>query len=269
MRQVAGTILSLRCHSEERSDEGISLWGKEIALQAGGIRNESRQIFELSRNKMRKKFSQKMKIKNTTLLLLFLGAFLAGCGGKKSAQPVASTAVKRAEVPDQEAWNSTAMATNRGRLTAKVKYAHMSRYSDRELMKFDGGIEVFLYDKKGRVTSTVKADRGILNEKTNLVQAFGHVVAHSDSENATLYTDHLTFDRQKEKLFTDAYVTLTTARDTLHGTGFESDQGLHHWVILKPTGVSRRPVNLNVERHFEAKRGQNRVKEDSNTTGEK
>ena len=210
-----------------------------------------------------------MKIRYVIFFVLFPALLLGGCGEKKKVQPVAATAVKNAEVPDQEAWNSTAMATNRGRLTAKVKYAHMSRYSDRDLMKFDGGIEVFLYDKKGRVTSTVKADRGILNEKTNLVEAFGHVVAHSDSENATLYTDHLTFDHQKEKLFTDATVTLTTAHDTLHGTGFESDQGLHHWVILKPTGVSGRRVDLNVEKHFEAKRGPKDLKKKSKPKGEK
>jgi LPS export ABC transporter protein LptC len=195
-----------------------------------------------------------MKAWKCTILPLALALLAGGCSEKKPAQPVAAQVGKKAESFDQEAWNSTAIATHEGKLTAKVRYAHMVRYSDRDLMKFDGGIEVFLYDKKGRVTSTVRAEQGILNEKQNLVEAFGHVVAHSDSENATLYTDHLTFDRRREKLFTDAPVTLTTAHDTLHGVGFESDQGLHHWVIRKPSGVSSRPVDLNVEKHFEAKR---------------
>ncbi len=188
---------------------------------------------------------------------VLLVGLLAGCSGKKSAQPVASAVKQSVEVPDQEAWNSTAMATRNGHLTAKVHYAHMSRFSDQDLMKFDGGITVYLFNQKGQVTSVVQSDRGILNEKTNRVEAFGHVVAHADSEDATLYTDHLIFDHKRGKLFTDAYVTVTTPRDTLHGYGFESDQSFHHWVIRKPSGVSKRPVNLNVEKHFEAKRAPN------------
>ena len=193
----------------------------------------------------------KIIVKSFFLILIAAGLF-TGCGEKKATQPVPGQAKPAQEVPDQEAWNSTAIASKLGHTTVKVKYGHMSRYSALDLMKFNKGVRVFIYDKKGKLSSTIQSERGWLNEKTNLVKAYGHVVAHSDS-GITLYTNHLTYNRKKDKLFTDAFVKLVTESDTLYGTGFESDQNLNHWVIRKPSGVSSRPFNINVERHFRAK----------------
>ena len=194
-----------------------------------------------------------------TFLLIGFAAFLgAGCSEKKTTAPAPGKAKPAQEVPDQEAWNSTVITSKMGHVTAKVKYGHMSRYSDKQLMKFDESVKVFIYDKNGKLSSTVDSDRGLLNEKTELVEALGHVVAHSDS-GVTLYTDHLTYDHKKNKLYTDAFVKITTKTDTLYGTGFESDENLNHWVILKPRGISSRPVDIDFESHF---RG-NKPKQDS------
>jgi len=188
------------------------------------------------------------------LVILGLVSFLmVSCGEKKTTAPSTKQAKPTPESPDQEAWNSTVITTKMGHVTAKVKYGHMSRYSDKKLMKFDEGVKVFIYDKDGKLSSIVVSDRGLLNEKTELVEALGHVVAHSDS-GATLYTDHLTYDHKKNKLYTDAFVKVTTKTDTLVGTGFESDENLNHWVIRKPRGVSSRPVTIDFESHFRGKK---------------
>ena len=186
-------------------------------------------------------------------LTIIIPAFLiAGCGEKKTTAPPQNKSNPVQKAPDQEAWNSTVITSKMGHITAKVKYGHMSRYSDEQLMKFDEGVKVFIYDKDGKLSSTVDSDRGRLNEKTELVEAFGHVVAHSDS-GATLYTNHLTYNHKKNKLYTDASVKLTTKTDTLYGIGFESDENLHHWIIRKPRGVSSRPVDVDFESHFREK----------------
>ena len=70
----------------------------------------------------------------------------------------------------------------------------------------------------------------------NLI-AIGNVVVLSDS-GVTLYTDTLSWDNVKEKVFTDDRVMfITEQKDTLYGIGFESDIELNNWKILKPTGV--------------------------------
>ncbi len=187
------------------------------------------------------------------VILGFMSFLVMGCSEKKTTAPPEKQPKLAQETPDQEAWNSTVVTSKMGHVTAKVKYGHMSHYSEKRLMKFDEGVKVFIYDKKGKLSSTVDSDRGLLNEKTKLVEAFGHVVAHSDS-GATLYTDHLTYDHMKNKLYTDAFVKVTTKTDTLYGTGFESDENLNHWVIRKPRGVSSRPITIDFESHFRGKK---------------
>jgi len=68
----------------------------------------------------------------------------------------------------------------------------------------------------------------------------GNVVVVSDS-GVTLYTDTLDWNSELELIYTDNPVMITTEHsDTLYGTGFESDAGLDHWKVIKPTGVTDR-----------------------------
>ena len=67
--------------------------------------------------------------------------------------------------------------------------------------------------------------------------AIGNVVVLSDS-GVTLFTDTLSWDNLREKVYTDDEVIfITEEQDTLYGIGFESDVELDNWKILKPTGV--------------------------------
>ena len=67
--------------------------------------------------------------------------------------------------------------------------------------------------------------------------AIGDVIVLSDS-GVTLFTDTLSWDNHREKVYTDDRVIfITEEQDTLYGIGFESDVELDNWKILKPTGV--------------------------------
>jgi LPS export ABC transporter protein LptC len=148
------------------------------------------------------------------------------------------------EVPDQQGWNSTMTATVNGRVNAIIKYGHMQRYANQRLVKFDSGIEVDFYNVEGRHTSNVTSKRGALYESNNDVEAIENVVVVSDS-GITLRTERLRWEQQRQKIVTNDFVTITTAeRDTLYGHGFESDQSLKNWSIVRPTGVTEKKVNV-------------------------
>ena len=148
------------------------------------------------------------------------------------------------EVPDQQGWNSTMTATNNGRVSAIIKYGHMQRYSNQRVVKLDGGIEVDFYNAEGRHTSNVKSLRGTLYEPSNDVEAYDHVIVVSDS-GITLRTERLRWEQQRQKIVTNDFVTIATAeRDTLYGHGFESDQSLKNWSILRPTGVTEKKLAI-------------------------
>ena len=160
------------------------------------------------------------------------------------------SAVPRSETPDQEGWNSTLVVSNLGKISARIQYGHMAKFSERQTVEFNQGVQLDLYNEQGQHSSRTTADRGILNERNNFVEAISHVVAHSDSGDVTLYTERLRWDDRRKKITSDEFVTFVTEKDTLYGYGFESNADLAHWVIKKPTGFSQRPFDVDWKRHF-------------------
>jgi LPS export ABC transporter protein LptC len=146
--------------------------------------------------------------------------------------------------PDQEGWNSRITVTSNGRISAILEYSHMEKYSRRREVKFDGGIIVDFYNTAGQHTSNLVAERGVLYEDSNDVEALGNVVVVSDS-GMTVRTQRLRWDNLRQKIVSNDFVTITTAQnDTLRGKGFQSDQSLKHWSIGRPSGVSQKRVDL-------------------------
>jgi len=150
------------------------------------------------------------------------------------------------EVPDQQGWNSKMTATINGRVSAIIQYGHMERYANQRVVRFDGGVEVDFYNAEGKHSSNVKSKRGTLYEPNNDVEAIENVIVVSDS-GMTLRSERLRWDQQRQKILTNDFVVITTAeRDTLWGHGFESDQSLKNWSILRPTGVTEKKLALDV-----------------------
>ncbi|MDZ7267333.1 MAG: LPS export ABC transporter periplasmic protein LptC [candidate division KSB1 bacterium] len=177
-----------------------------------------------------------------TLWLAICAAALlfAGC----QSSPQTATPDKAFNGPDQEGWNSKVTVTNSGRITAIVQYGHMAKYSKDRRVLFDQGVMVDFYGRKGEHTSSLTSTRGILYENSNDVEALGNVVVVSDS-GMTLRTEKLRWLNQRERIVSEEFVTITTARgDTLHGHGFESDATLKLWSIHKLSGISKKKVNL-------------------------
>ena len=189
--------------------------------------------------------------------MLFAACILAvvwiGCSrhGEPQSQQ-AGTAEQR--IPDQESWNSTLITTDMGRITAKIWYGHMRKFNDQDVYEFDQNIRVEIFNKKGQRTSWITAERGRLFEAKKFMEAIGHVVAHSDSADITLFTERLQWDDKNKKIVSNEFVTLATEQDTLYGVGFESEADLTRWVIKNPRGVSRRPVDLEFEKKRQKKK---------------
>ncbi|NUO80320.1 LPS export ABC transporter periplasmic protein LptC [candidate division KSB1 bacterium] len=168
---------------------------------------------------------------------------LPACIGCQSAQEPAPSATN-AEGPDQEGWNSKVTVTSNGKIAAHVQYGHMEKYSKKHQTQFDEGIAVDFYNTKGEHTSFLTAEKGLLFEDTNDVEAYENVVAKSDS-GITLRSQRLKWLNRTQRIVTDDFVTITRPNgDMLHGQGFESDQNLKNWIIKKPSGATQRKFEL-------------------------
>ena len=158
-------------------------------------------------------------------LLLGLFAIVIGCQEIK----IPAGEIDLENRPDQEAWNTTIYLSQDGRQQAIIKAAHRQRYNSRQQTIIDQGIFVEFYDENG-LTSTLQAERGIIDELSNNLWVYGGVVIDSP-EHGSLKTDSLQWIEEKDLIETEAHVTLSTKKDLITGQGFEADPGLKNWTI--------------------------------------
>ncbi len=101
----------------------------------------------------------------------------------------------------------------------------------------DQNVDANFFNKEEEYTTNLKSHKAEIDEEDDFLVAIGDVIVVTDS-GVTLFTDTLSWDNLKERIFTsDSVIFVTEKKDTLYGIGFESDIELNNWKILQPTGV--------------------------------
>ena len=139
--------------------------------------------------------------------------------------------------PDAESWDAVITLTNKGAKRGVIRSGHLEKYNDNEFILLDQNVDADFFNEEEVFTTNLKSLVAEIDEEEDFLVAIGNVVVVTDS-GVTLFTDTLSWDNQKEKVFTsDSVVFITEKKDTLYGIGFESDIELNNWRILQPTGV--------------------------------
>ena len=139
--------------------------------------------------------------------------------------------------PDAESWDAVITLTNKGAKRGVIRSGHLEKYNDKEFILLDQNVDADFFNKEEVFTTNLKSLIAEIDEEEDFLVAIGNVVVVTDS-GVTLFTDTLSWDNQKEKVFTfDSVIFITEKKDTLYGIGFESDIELNNWKILQPTGV--------------------------------
>ncbi len=86
-------------------------------------------------------------------------------------------------------------------------------------------IHIDFFRPTGERSSVLTADRGIITRRTNDMRALGHVMVRN-ADGHELLTEELAYDAGREKITTEAFVTLIRGRDVLTGYGLEADPDL-------------------------------------------
>lgn len=180
----------------------------------------------------------------TVLRLLTYFLFLMTVYSCRSDQEFTSNPPDFNEIPDQESWNATLTSTSQGKVTSKIKYVRMERFSKKRISKFFQGVEIDLFDSEGKHTAKIKSQDAVLNEITKRIEFTGSVVVQSD-DGFDLRTEKLVWDDYKDKIFSDTLVTVVTAEnDTIYGKGFEAKKSLQDWSVKQPWGVTQKKLNM-------------------------
>ena len=139
--------------------------------------------------------------------------------------------------PDAESWDEVITLTNKGAKRGVIRSGHLEKYNENEFIMLDQNVDADFFNEEEVFTTNLKYLVAEIDEEEDFLVAIGNVVVVTDS-GVTLFTDTLSWDNQKEKVFTsDSVVFITEKKDTLYGIGFESDIELNNWRILQPTGV--------------------------------
>ncbi len=92
---------------------------------------------------------------------------------------------------------------------------------------------VTMFDSTGAKVSTIVADKGIYHPRQQSLDARGHVVATSTG-GKVLKTEHLVYDRDKNRVSSDTTFTSTSPDGNAAGVSFESDPGFKRVRITQP-----------------------------------
>ena len=120
---------------------------------------------------------------------------------------------------------------------------------NQDYIEFPEGIELIKYDEKQNVISSITANYAKQFEKEKKWEAKNNVIA-TNANGDTLKTEHLIWEEEAEKIYTEEFVRIIRPDQIFTGIGFESDQSLQNWKIKNPKGTIY--VNVeNKERHRE------------------
>ena len=145
------------------------------------------------------------------------------------------------EIPDQETWDFNFILTSVGVSQSKVKAGHMVKFNSKKIYELDQTVVVDFFNKEGNHTSKITSDSGFVEENGSFMTARKNVKAVSDS-GIILLSEELNWNNSDSKIYTDKFVTIYSDGDTIRGYGFESDQNMKKWKIIKPVGTSNRKI---------------------------
>lgn len=150
-----------------------------------------------------------------------------GCRGR------ADLSHGRAEVrvPDQEARDFTLTESSEGRKNWTLWATYAAMYTDRNLIDART-VRIEFFDSKGAKFSTLLADQGVVDQRTNDLEARGHVRIATES-GIRMETDSLRWLNNRQRIVSNAFVRVMRRFDVVTGWGFESDASLDHFHLAR------------------------------------
>ncbi len=163
------------------------------------------------------------------VLLLAVVAMVAmtGCKSRTAPTPDASDL----QMPDQEARDFTLTETSEGTKNWTLWASHASMYNAKNLVDARV-IRIEFFDSKGKRYSTMVADQGLVDQRTNNLEAVGRVRVVTET-GVHMETDSLHWTNSTQKIISDAFVKVTRNQDIVTGYGFESDPNLDHFHLKR------------------------------------
>lgn len=164
-------------------------------------------------------------------LLLAAAAALAVTAAGCTSRHVPTPSATEVRMPDQEARDFALTETSEGKKNWTLLATYAAMYNDKNLVDART-IRIDFFDEKGKRSSTLTADQGLVDQRTNNLEAVGRV--HIVTETGVkMETDSLRWINNTQKIVSESFVRVTRQGDVVTGYGFESDANLEHFHLKR------------------------------------
>ncbi|MDD4143939.1 MAG: LPS export ABC transporter periplasmic protein LptC, partial [Prolixibacteraceae bacterium] len=141
-------------------------------------------------------------------------------------------------LPVLEARDFETLFTDSGKVRFFMKTPLLLRFEPEgnPYHEFPEGIELIKYDDNQNVISSITANYAKQFVEEKKWEAKNNVIA-TNVKGDTLKTEHLIWEENTEKIYTEEYVKIIRTDQIITGIGFQSDQSLENWRIKNPKGT--------------------------------
>jgi len=141
------------------------------------------------------------------------------------------------QLPIEKIKGAELLHTENGKVKVRLIASRIERFQDiQPALIFSDHLEVYFYNDYSELQSTLMADYASIDEESKIMLAQNNVVLIS-SDRKKLETDELVWDENKNKIYTDKKVKITTGKEVVYGEGFTSTPDFKEYSITKIHGT--------------------------------
>lgn len=182
-------------------------------------------------------FNRFLTIKNIRVAALFIGAAILFFGCENDLEEIkAFAAIDNLPVAEARQFETT--LTDSGQVRFYLKAPKLLRFENegKAFVEFPEGMELIKYDANQQIVSSITADYAKQFLVEDKWEAKNNVIA-TNALGDTLKTEHLIYEVEAEKIYTEEFVKIIRSDQIITGIGFTSDQKMLNWKIKNPKGT--------------------------------
>jgi LPS export ABC transporter protein LptC len=141
--------------------------------------------------------------------------------------------------PSQVGDSVTMLYTDSSKLKIMLKANRMLLFNKNVSEPFTvlpKGVFVTFFDEEEKVSATLKANYGVRYDNSRRMEA-KYAVEVVNKDGVKLETEKLIWNEVTKKIYTNAFVKITTASEIIMGIGMVSNQDFTKYELKKPTGT--------------------------------
>ena len=156
---------------------------------------------------------------------------------ENSLETIKEIASEDTLVASVKAYDVDYTRTDSAKLQVRLLSPEMEKYEGKEpFTVFPQGFEVIFYDSVGQKSSFIKANYGIMYERSKDMRARNDVVVKNYETNEQLFTENLYWNRKKKIIRSGTFVKIVTPDKVIYGDSLRASESFNNREIYGVRG---------------------------------